>query len=85
MATTSVGLYPPANDVNVITRLVNTGNVPIQVVISGAISTAMLLGLSTCTQSLSAYSSDARNEAMQALNGLGYQVSYSGATLTLKW
>jgi hypothetical protein len=85
MATTSNGLYPPANDMNVLTRLVNTGNVPIQVAISGAIATQMLLGVFTCTQDLASYSSDIRNEAMNALNGLGYQVSYSGHTLTLKW
>lgn len=86
MALSSVGLFIPANDLNQITRIVKTTNeVPVAVAIWQAMGTAALANLSTCTVDVGGYSEVWVRDVMNILEGLGYQISYSGHTVTIKW
>jgi hypothetical protein len=64
---------------------VTASDIPLQGVIQGDILTAVAAGLYTTTASMSGYSSIQVQALMDALRSLGYVISYSGTTLTIKW
>ncbi len=82
-----IGLY---NDVNEILCHTRTGTMggpyAIQNAISGAIRTAVGNALSYCTVVLGGtYTQLLITTEMNNLQSMGYQVSYSGSTLTVRW
>ena len=87
MATSNVGLLYPAatiHELSVKTDEAHT-DVPLQLLIMAAVGVAAAAGLYTATADLETYDSLQAQSLINALNGLGYGVSYSGHTLTLTW
>ena len=87
MSTTNVGILWPAATVHeaaVKTDEAHT-DLPLQLIIMSAVGVAATAGLYTATADLSGYDSLQAQGLMNALNGLGYTISYSGHTLTISW
>lgn len=61
------------------------GDVPLQIAIQAVIETSIAAGLFTTTIDLSSYDASLIQEQIGVLVGLGYQVSYSGSTLTISY
>jgi len=87
MATTNVGILIPATTAHELTNVndVTASDIPLQGVIAGDILTAVAAGLFTTSASVTGYNSLQVQSLINALNGLGYGVSYSGHTITLTW
>jgi hypothetical protein len=83
MATCSVGLILPANDVQQLAHSANHGEILIQIAIMNAI--AIVAAATSCTVDLTGYSARDINNVMNLGRGCGYEVSFSGVTLTIRW
>ena len=64
---------------------VTASDIPLQGVIQAAILVGVAAGVYSTTASMSGYRSIQVQALMDALRSLGYIISYSGTTLTIKW
>ena len=87
MATSSVGFIVPAQDLRAISALVDkaSSDIPVGLVITNALGTAVTAGLYTCTADLGGYDPLQCQALINGLRGLGYDTAYSGHILTLRW
>jgi hypothetical protein len=85
MAIDNPGIYCQAAKARELSALTNTSDVPVQIVIDNAINTAIAAGLYTCTASMTGFTALNIQTNMGMLTALGYNVTLSGTTLTVRW
>lgn len=85
MSLDNPGIYCQAAKARELSSLTNTSDVPVQVAIDNAINTAIAAGLYTCTASMSGFTAFNIQTNMRMLSDMGYNVTLSGTTLTVRW
>lgn len=85
MALDNYGIYCQAGIARSLSAQIGGGDVALQLLVDNAVNTAIAAGLFTCTASMAGQSAQNIQVNMNMLSGMGYTVSLSGTTLTLKW
>ena len=85
MSMSAVSMFVPAEKINEVSRIGDVNYITLQIIILAAIATAVIGALTSCTVDTSGIQADWMQNIMQMLRALGYEISYTGHTLTIRW